>query len=334
MDVFIHRRFEADFERHPLILVDVGARGGLKSNWARARRHLHSIGFEPDKREFGRLVDPSKTPGTGTTFFDTALHNRRGPLRLNVARDRGLTSVFEPNRVFLDSFPEAARFDTIDVQQVDADTLDNQLHQHGITDVDFVKADTQGSELFVLEGAAQALASSIIGVEVEVEFTQIYQEQPLFGDVDAYLRSLGFLLFDLRPCYWKRAAGHSLGGPHGQIIWADALYLKGPAAFQALLVALDPEGQRSKVLRAISICVLYGYYDYALEISRMAGGALSPEDRSLIERQLHEGDESNQRLSNLPGRRQLAAALHRLWKLLAPRPEGWSVSDAELGNLP
>jgi FkbM family methyltransferase len=328
MDVFIHSRFDAEFRRHPLVLIDVGARGGVKSNWARAERHLRSFGFEPDKGEFSRLVAQTKANQTAT-FFETALHSRRGPIRLNIARDRGLTSVFEPDREFLDAFPEAARFDVVDTQQVDADTLDNQLQSHNVPDVDFVKVDTQGSELFVLEGARHTLDSTVFGVEAEVEFTPIYRGQPLFSDVDKYLRERGFLLFSLRPCYWKRAAGRSLGGPRGQVIWADTLYLKRPDAFQQSLTELEPERRKSKILRAISICLLYGYCDYALEISRRVGEALSPEDRTVIERQLRE---TTARSIAIPGRRQLAAAFHRLWKVFASRSEGWSVSDPELGN--
>src|SRR5918995_1770008 len=112
------------YRRYPLTLVDVGARGGLKSNWSRAQRHLRLLGFEPDKQEFSRLIELNRAQGTANTFFDVALHTRRETLRLQVARDRGLTSIFEPNRAFLDSFPEAERFDTIGTQQLEADTLD------------------------------------------------------------------------------------------------------------------------------------------------------------------------------------------------------------------
>ena len=215
-DVFIHSRFESEYRRHPLVLVDVGARGGLRDNWAAARRNLQVLGFEPDQREFDQLAAKNGMQET-TAYFGVALHNRPGPIRLNVARDRGLSSIFVPNRAFIDAFPDATRFDTIDVQQVEADTLDNLLRARAIHDVDFLKVDTQGSELFVLEGAASALASTVTGVEVEVEFTPIYQGQPLFADVDAFLRERGYLLFDLRPCYWKRAAGRAIGGPRGQI---------------------------------------------------------------------------------------------------------------------
>ena len=331
MDVFIHPRFESDYKQSPIVLVDVGARGGLKSNWTAARRHLHLIGFEPDKREHGRLSDRPDS-GAATTFLDVALHNRRGPISFNIARDRGLSSIFEPDRAFLDAFPESTRFDIVEVQPAEADTLDNQLRARQIAGADFIKADTQGSELFVLEGAKEVLSTSVIGVEVEVEFAPIYRGQPLFADVDAYLRSLGFVLFDLRPCYWKREAGRALGGPRGQIIWADALYFKSTTALTAASASLDAAGRRAKVLKAIAIALLYGYCDYALAIAREASSTLTDDERRTIETQLREAGEREFGRADIPGRGPLAAAIHRIWKMIRPRDEGWSVSNAHLGN--
>ncbi len=329
-DVFVHSRFESEYRQHPLVLVDVGARGGLRDNWLAARRHLRVLGFEPDKREFDRLIAGARAEDA-TTYFGVALHNRQGAIRINVARDGGLTSIFEPNREFLDSFPDATRFDTVDIRQVEADTLDNLLRSRAIHDVDFLKVDTQGSELFVLEGAAGALASTVTGVEVEVEFTPIYKEQPLFADVDAFLRKLGYLLFDLRPCYWKRAAGRAIGGPRGQVIWADALYLKSMPALRATVSALESGEQKSKVLRALSVALLYGYHDYALEIARNAP-ALAPDERALIEQQLHHVAGQPSRMTKFPGRRHVEAVLHRLWRMARRRDDAWSVSAPKLGN--
>jgi FkbM family methyltransferase len=332
MNIFIDPRFEAVYQQHPLVLVDVGARGGLKRNWSAAEPHLRLLGFEPDEREFSRLAESARGQEKSKAYFHVALHNRSGPISLHIAQDRGLSSIFEPNRAFLDTFPEADRFDTTDVQQVEADALDNQLRAHNVTDIDFIKADTQGSELFVLQGAREALAASAVGVEVEVEFTPIYTNQPLFADVDTYMRGLGYLLFDLRPCYWKRAVGRAAGGAYGQIIWADALYLKSVPALMAAVATLPAEVRASKALRAISVALLYGYYDYALEIARGSGSVLTSDERAAIEQSIRERGERHDPLARLPGRRQLADALRRMWRRCRLPNEGWSVSDAENGN--
>jgi FkbM family methyltransferase len=333
MNIFLGPRFADSYARNPLLLVDVGARGGLKRDWAAARPHLRVLGFEPEQREFEKLAQGTTADDNSTRILNVALHSVQGPLEFHVARDRGLSSIFEPNRAFLDAFPDAARFDTTDTLQVPADTLDNILRLHGIADPDFIKVDTQGSELFVLRGASDALASSMVGVEVEVEFTPIYSGQPLFADVDSFMRGLGYLLFDLRPCYWKRAAGRAIGGPRGQIIWADALYLKSVGALRDAVMALPPALRRAKILKAISVALLYGYCDYALDIAQNSGDVLSADDRTAIEGSLKAvSSGAAAPLQALPGRRYLAAALYRLWKVFRQRDDSWSVSSPRLGN--
>lgn len=332
-DVFIDPLFHSAFERHPLVLADVGARGGLKKDWRTARRHLRLLGFEPDVDECRRLEEGARTGGTGDRFFQIAAHNSRGTVPIYVARDRGLTSMFEPDRAFLDAFPEADRFDIVDRRQIDTDTLDNVLAAHGIEDVDFIKADTQGSELFVLEGAARALAGPVVGVEVEVEFTPIYCNQPLFADVDRFLRDLGYFLFDLRPCYWKRRSGRELGGPYGQLIWGDALYLKSLPALDAFTAVQDRAVRRSKILHAIAVALLYGYADYALEIADRTADLWTADENAAIQRRVRVREGRSHALPKFPGRARLAGALRRLWSRFREPNDAWSVSDADLGNL-
>jgi len=329
MDVFLDPAFEPEYRAHPLVLADVGARGGLKANWAQATRHLRVIGFEPDPREYERL---SRSNDGRTVVLPIALHNHEGRLPLYVARDRGLTSILQPNRPFVDAFPDSARFDTTEVQEPAVDTLDHQLERHGLNDVDFIKVDTQGSELFVLQGASQVLGQHVVGVEVEVEFASIYGGQPLFADVDRHMREHGFDLFDLRRVYWKRDAGQSLGGPYGQIVWADALYLKTLPAISGVIAERAAEARKSKLLRALSVSLLYGYHDHALTIARGSGDVLSAKETALIEARITAGSRPGSTIPQFPGRRQLAAIFKRLWEACRPPAEGWSISDSEVGN--
>jgi FkbM family methyltransferase len=342
MNVFIHPHFDDRYRDHPLVLADVGARGGLKKNWQVARPHLRVLGFEPDVQEYTRLVTANPPQPGGDLLFNVALHNQPGTIRLHVARDAGLSSIFEPNGDFLRAFPDVGRFDILDRRDVATDTLDHVVASHGIKGLDFIKVDTQGSELRVLEGAARNLADSVIGVEAEVEFAPIYTDQPLFADVDRYMRGLGFQLFDLRPCYWKREGGRTAGGPYGQIIWGDALYLKSIPALRQLLAALNPAERKGKLLKAMSVALLYGYADYALEMARPAealakagdqADLFTAEERGLIATALG-SDGSSPADTKVPGRRQLASALNKLATAVREPNDAWSISDRDLGNPP
>ena len=92
---------------------------------------------------------------------------------------------------------------------------------------DVIKIDTQGTEIDVLEGAGRLLDETI-AVDLEVEFVDQYKGQPLFADIDAFMRSAGFLLRGLRRTYWRNSmkATHCFGG---QILHGDALYVRHEA---------------------------------------------------------------------------------------------------------
>ena len=59
---------------------------------------------------------------------------------------------------------------------------------------DFLSLDTQGSELEILKGAEKTIAENVIAIQVEVTFTPMYETQPLFSDIELYLRNKGFEL--------------------------------------------------------------------------------------------------------------------------------------------
>jgi hypothetical protein len=147
------------------------------------------------------------------------------------------------------------------------------------------------------------------------------------------MRGLGYLLFDLKPCYWKRASGWEAGGFYGQIVWADALYLKSIPALQLAVSRMPRDARKSKVLRALTIALLYGYVDYAIALGAAFGDdVLSAQERTLIDRRLRELGRDHGVIPMFPGRRKVASALRRAWKRLRVPNEGWSVSDAGLGN--
>ena len=62
---------------------------------------------------------------------------------------------------------------------------------NGIEKIDFIKLDVQGSELTILSNAKRLLESCLL-VQVEVEFVELYEGQPLFSDVDNFMRSRCF----------------------------------------------------------------------------------------------------------------------------------------------
>ena len=330
MSAFAGPAFEPLLALAPLTLVDIGARGGLQPNWRPARPHLRVIAFEPDADEHARLA---KTGDPRDVHINAAVYRQPATVTLNVTRSPGASSLYEPNFAFLSRFPDARRFEVVKRTEIRAQPLDDLLRAQGIADVDFIKIDAQGAEFPILEGARETLATRAFGVEVEVQFAPLYRGQSRFGDVHALMETLGYALLDLRPANWKRAVGAGVGKPKGQLVFGDALYLKSPAAFADTLARLEAPARGAKLARAIGVCLLYGYVDYALELLDLHGGAFDAGAAAAIRESLRSDMPLSARVPHFPGKGTLAQFFYRLSRALEPSVGGWATGGRHLGNL-
>ena len=90
--------------------------------------------------------------------------------------------------------------------------------------VDFFKIDVQGFELDILCHSVDVLKRTGT-VYLEVEFNAIYDGQPLWAEIDIFLRSNGFKLVDVfnhRYPYINSLISNS----SDMLMWGDALYMK------------------------------------------------------------------------------------------------------------
>ncbi len=64
---------------------------------------------------------------------------------------------------------------------------------NGLEKIDVLKMDLQGAELEVIQGGNRTLANCV-AIVTEVRFHRIYENEPLFGEIDVTLRKRGFKL--------------------------------------------------------------------------------------------------------------------------------------------
>lgn len=273
---FMNGLVEKGIGSSKVTFVDVGCRGGIPPLWRNIKKYLRVVGFEPDEKEYKALM--SDKPDN-FHYLNTALFNKKANIEFYVNNNQQTSSVFPIDETYFKRYSCISDVKNVDIIKIQTDTLDNQLSQADIEDVDFIKLDTQGSELQILEGAIGTVSDSVLGIEVEVEFLPLYKGQPLFCDVDQFLREKGFELFDLSSYNLRRVNKPSEGlklkidieKSKTQNVYADALYLKSSAEIHRLIGGVnDKKWKKSKALRFISICVLYNFLDYAIEIANIA----------------------------------------------------------------
>lgn len=321
--------YEDVYQTYPITIVDAGASGGIIPLWKLHRRHLFIIGFEPDARAFDAL---SSQQNRLVNYFNIGLDQQSSEIPFYLTRKQENSSCYLPNRELLDRFPKPNRFDVIEETTLKCRALDEFLYEENLSDVDFVKLDTQGSELKILQGATSILEQSVFGLEIEVCFNELYKSAPLFSDIDLFVRKFGFDLIDLRTVWWKRTVGADVGNSKGQLVFADALYFLQPQILQKKIEKQETVMARSKLLRAISICQIYGFLDYGLELLDIIGQKFFRERElqyliSHVKAQVPIAS----RMPTFPGRKALAAFFDNLATLIAPRKH--KKAQKQLGNF-
>ncbi len=314
---------DALLENNPLVIVDVGASGGIDPRWERFTSSHTGILFEPDSREYERL---KSDVGSNLIVLNVALSDSEKEIDFNLCKKQMVSSLYDPNIEFLRKFPHVDRFEVVKKVRLRTDTLDNQLKASGIDEIDFIKVDAQGFELSILKGSANSLQNAI-GLEVEVEFSELYRKQPLFPDVDAFVQANGFELFDLKRLYWKRIDSENTADQKGQLVSGDALYFRTPE--QVLLMrGITPQ----KIVRAICVYLVYGYLDLAQTLFRSAkeNDLLGKDLSDQVEKSLA-ASEKRTWIPDFRGRARVERFFSKLAKLFSFR--GWySGTDELLGN--
>lgn len=190
-----------------------------------------------------------------------------------MTQDPACSSLYAPIPDVIAEFPELevtqlVRTEEVKLKRLDVWCAGQQTRPHAM------KLDVQGAELDVLRGSVGVL-SDVVMIELEVEFNRIYAEQPLFADVDAFLRARGFRLWRLGQlvhysrgrvsqttviqdlqAFDSQRVGFAAAG--GEVFWAHAWYVAGDVLTGA---------SEERRLRAALASAAFGFEDLATLLS-------------------------------------------------------------------
>ncbi|MEM6843551.1 MAG: FkbM family methyltransferase [Bacteroidota bacterium] len=165
--------------------------------------------FEPQPK-FVEILTAKFSGNPNIHIFRKAVGASNDILQFNVLSRNTSSSFLNPTPTNKNYHPEEMeRSSVIEVEQVRIDKViqDSQI--------DLLKLDLQGYELEALKGCEKVLDKIKI-ITTEIEFIPLYEGQPLFGDIDAFLRNNHFCLFNLYELYTQK---------DGQLTAGDAIYL-------------------------------------------------------------------------------------------------------------
>jgi FkbM family methyltransferase len=221
-------------------VADIGARYGIGEAWFRLHPLAAIVGFEADPDECARL-NREVAGRRQEHYYPLVLGAAETTAALYRTVSPACSSIYPPDQELAARYPELQCQRLVDSRDISLTTLDQWAESAGRPEISFMKLDTQGSELDILKGATRTLRGCL-GLELEVEFSPLYHGQPLFAEVDNYLRGLGFTLWRLdnlvhyseRPsaARLRRASAYydcqreTSAAGNGRLIWGHALYFR------------------------------------------------------------------------------------------------------------
>lgn len=206
-------------------IVDIGARyTGADPIYDRLRKAGHPVvGFEPDPAAAAKLNEMKRPEDV---YLPHAVGDGRRH-RLHICASGEMSSLLKPNAEVLGlfhGFPNWGQL--VGTEPIDTVRLDDVEETAGMT---YLHMDVQGAELMVLQNAPKRLDEAYV-LHLEVEFLPLYENQPLFSEVELFLRGRGFVLHRFTPLVSRvlrpLMVGNDVFAGMSQVVWSDAVFVR------------------------------------------------------------------------------------------------------------
>jgi len=246
--------------KQPIKVVDIGANpidGDTPYKPLLEAGLAHVYGFEPNPDALARL---NSMKGPHETYAPYAVFDGTEQ-ELKVCQAQGMTSLLEPNAELLSYFHGFSDWGSVKERlSMPTVRLDDVKE---IKNIDYLKIDIQGGELEVFRNGCNRLKDCLV-IHTEVEFLPMYEGQPLFSEVELFLRGLGFTFHRFAPLVSRTVkpliVDNDIYKGVSQVFWADAIFIKDFTKFDQLnpiqlkkmaLILNDIYGSIDIVLRAM-----------------------------------------------------------------------------------
>ena len=190
-----------------LIALDVGAQGGFFESNIFAKKYnnfFDPIMVEPLSNEAEKLSKKNYkvvTKGLWSTSCTKKLYV--------LGKRLGSSSMYKPNKDNYDLYnfkkKDFSLFDITNEIEVECTTANESLNKLNIKHLDFLKIDTQGSELEILKGLGEYRP---LIIKVETQVVPMYEDVPNWSELMNYLYKINYMTSE-----WVEIGSHLTRSP-------------------------------------------------------------------------------------------------------------------------
>ncbi len=171
-------------------VIDIGANNGQTRDYLRFGGYQGNIiSVEPLPSLQDTLQSKAKGDARWSVLPALAVGDQDGTCMMNVSEASDMSSALPSSAELMSALPKTRVVEQVEVPMKTLDTLleDLNLEDKNV----FVKMDTQGYEMRILQNAPKAL-KSVVGLQLELSLFELYEGETLYDDIIAFLKSYGF----------------------------------------------------------------------------------------------------------------------------------------------
>jgi hypothetical protein len=189
--------------------------------------------------------------------------------------------LLKPNFDWLERFEYGSLFNVNQTIEVETMSLDS-IEKFSDLRVDALKIDAQGNELPILEGA-KSILNEVFLIEIESGLHKNYENETTFDELCPYLNQKGFTCMEVftQPAQKRKNHARQWKSAKGQSMACESIWIRD-------LIRCENEFlhslEKSNFLSILSLCWLFGYSDYALELidHQILGTLLEKEEKTAL----------------------------------------------------
>jgi len=226
--------------RRPVVLMDVGASGEIHHKWKRLARHAICVAFDPDKREM-HVLDEGGNKFRKLFVINKIVAEKTMPDKpFYLTNSPYCSSTLMPVEEELQVWNFAALFRVVGEEHFNAITINDALREVGVSYIDWLKIDTQGTDLRIFMSVEEAVREKLMALEMEPGFIDIYKGEDKLDQILRRVTAEGFWLSSINVLGTQRINTQQAGGSFSQLekkliqrylrttpCWAELTFLNG-----------------------------------------------------------------------------------------------------------
>jgi len=193
--------------KNKLNALDIGAQGGFFGDSIFQKRYdtfFLPIVVEPIKSEAEKLINQNYQ------VINKGLWSSNCKKKLYILENRsGSSSMYKPNKdnygLYNLKEKDFSLFNVTSEIEVECTTIKESLNSLSVVHLDFLKIDTQGSELEILKGLGEYRP---LVVKIEVQVVPMYKDVPSWTELLYHLCKINYMT-----CEWINISPHSTRSP-------------------------------------------------------------------------------------------------------------------------